>query len=158
MTRYRPEVIILGLHSDGSTWKEYQFHYKPGRLNRAPPFLPPGHFLRLDWMLWFCGLRPDEPEPWTEILALRLLQGAKQTLSLLSVNPFPDKPPVAIKMSIWNYTFTTIEERRETGNWWKREYLGNYGKGVYTLENLPKKIHVIPKKKKKKKKKKSTLR
>jgi hypothetical protein len=45
---------------------------------------------------------------------------------LFSVNPFPDTPPAAIRASLYRYRFTTPAERAETGNWWVRQYRGQY--------------------------------
>jgi hypothetical protein len=27
---------------------------------------------------------------------------------------------------LWQYWFTSMAEKRATGNWWKRQYLGTY--------------------------------
>ena len=32
----RPEVVVMG-SNDKQKWKEYEFLYKPGSLNRSPP-------------------------------------------------------------------------------------------------------------------------
>ena len=32
----RPEVVVLG-SNDRTNWKEYEFMYKPGQLDRRPP-------------------------------------------------------------------------------------------------------------------------
>jgi len=45
---------------------------------------------------------------------------------LLARNPFPDKPPQFIRAMFYRYRFTTTEERRETGGWWKRQELREY--------------------------------
>ena len=34
---------------------------------------------------------------------------------------------------LWQYWFTTNEERRQTGNWWKREFLGLYAPELMRL-------------------------
>ena len=41
-------------------------------------------------------------------------------------NPFPDGPPKIVRARLYLYRFTTPEERRETGDWWKRELVGEY--------------------------------
>eukprot|EP00899_Mesostigma_viride_P006875 jgi/Mesvir1/16189/Mv08453-RA.2 len=43
----RPEIIIEG-SNDMSTWRPYEFRYKPGDVTRAPPIAAP-HQPRLDW-------------------------------------------------------------------------------------------------------------
>jgi Lipase maturation factor len=45
---------------------------------------------------------------------------------LLANNPFPDKPPRYIRTVFYRYRFTTIDELRQTGAWWKREELREY--------------------------------
>lgn len=35
----RPEVILEGANSLDGPWVEYEFPYKPGRLDRMPPFV-----------------------------------------------------------------------------------------------------------------------
>lgn len=63
MTTERDEVIIEG-SKDGKTWIPYEFKYKPGDVNRAPPIVGkclrayPSHFVlaphqpRLDWQVF----------------------------------------------------------------------------------------------------------
>ena len=33
----RPEVVIEGSNSRDGDWREYEFYYKPGHLQRRPP-------------------------------------------------------------------------------------------------------------------------
>jgi len=58
--------------------------------------------------------------------AVRLLANDKDVLALFRGNPFPDSPPRQIRAVLWQYWFTTMAEKRATGNWWRREYLGLY--------------------------------
>ena len=60
-------------------------------------------------------------------LLARLLEGSPPVLALLEKNPFPERPPKMIRTMLYRYRFTTFEERRATGRWWKRELLGAYG-------------------------------
>jgi hypothetical protein len=57
----------------------------------------------------------------------RLLENGKDVLALFKGNPFPQAPPRFVRAVLWQYWFTTREEKRETGNWWRRQYLGLYG-------------------------------
>jgi len=34
----RPEVVILGSDNENE-WREYEFLYKPGQVDRMPPFI-----------------------------------------------------------------------------------------------------------------------
>jgi lipase maturation factor 1 len=57
----------------------------------------------------------------------RLQEGSPEVLNLLAYNPFPpDNPPQYVRAQLYDYTFTTPEQKRETGDWWQREYLGEY--------------------------------
>jgi len=124
ITRVRREVILLG-SADGKEWKEYEFKCKPGDVSRAPCLMSPYHY-RLDWQIWFAAMNRLEYNPWIVNLAAKLLTNDAKTLSLLAGNPFPDSPPALFRADLYEYRFTTSEERRNTGHWWKREYLGGY--------------------------------
>ncbi len=129
VTRERHEVVIEGADeaNPGPTteWKAYEFKGKPIALDRAPPQIAPYH-LRLDWQLWFIPLRPFGYPAWFITFIRKLLQNDRQILKLLRRNPFKEAPPKQIRVSMYHYQFTTPQERRETGNWWKRRYLGEY--------------------------------
>jgi hypothetical protein len=61
--------------------------------------------------------------PNTEV---RLLQNDKDVLALFAGNPFPQKPPTRIRAVLWQYWFTSTAEKRATGMWWRRKFLGLY--------------------------------
>jgi hypothetical protein len=67
---------------------------------------------------------------------MRLLQGSAPVLELLDQNPFAGKPPRYIRAMVYDYHFTSFEERRKTGNWWKRELKGTYFPPI-SLRNQP---------------------
>lgn len=56
----------------------------------------------------------------------KLLQGSKPVGKLLRYNPYPDTPPKYIRVQFYSYEYTTWQERKETGNWWKRKNIGMY--------------------------------
>lgn len=118
MTEGRPEIVLEG-SNDGETWKVYEFHYKAGDLARRPPIVAP-HQPRLDWQMWFAALGHVQQNPWVWSLALQLLQNQESAKSFFAVNPFPDQPPKHLRAVVYNYQFTTPEERASTGHWWKR--------------------------------------
>ena len=76
--------------------------------------------------MWFAALGNVRQNPWFVNFCLRLLQGSPEVLALLEKNPFPDQPPNYIRARVYRYQFTTREERRRTGAWWKRELKGEY--------------------------------
>ena len=124
MTTERPEIIIEG-SDDGKTWKTYEFSYKPGDLHRRPPFVAP-HQPRLDWQMWFAALGGARDSRWFSQLMLRLLQGSPDVARLFAYNPFPNHPPRTVRATLYEYRFTTPEEKRQTGDWWARELKGMY--------------------------------
>ena len=65
---------------------------------------------------------------------LRLLSNDKDVLQLFAGNPFPQQPPQQIRALLWQYWFTSMEEKRKTGMWWRRELRGLYAP---TLERTP---------------------
>jgi hypothetical protein len=125
MTHRRPELVIEG-SADGTTWLEYEFPYKPGDVRRPPPWVAP-HQPRVDWQLWFAALEGEEGSPWVRALCRRLLEAAPEVLAFVRVNPFPVAPPRFIRVRVYEYRFTTVEERRATGAWWHREDRGVRG-------------------------------
>jgi hypothetical protein len=39
---------------------------------------------------------------------------------------FPDAPPRYTRAQVYDYRFTTPEERKAAGEWWHREWKGTY--------------------------------
>ena len=124
MTKDRGEIVIEG-STDGVEWLPYEFKWKPGNVKRAPGWCAP-HQPRLDWQMWFAALEAPEQNPWLVGLIVRLLEGSRDVIGLLAHDPFPDKPPHYIRAMFYRYRFTTLEERRQTGAWWKRQELREY--------------------------------
>ena len=118
MTTERPEINIEGTH-DGDTWIPYRFRYKPGPLERAPVWNAP-HQPRLDWQMWFAALGDYRRNPWLGNLMKRLLQAEPTVLELLDGNPFKEEPPKQVRAVIYRYELTDRDERKATGDWWKR--------------------------------------
>src|SRR6266496_1127621 len=133
MTKDRGEIVIEG-STDGIDWLPYEFKWKPGDVKRAPGWCAP-HQPRLDWQMWFAALGTPQQNPWFSGLVIRLLQGSRDVSRLLAHNPFPDQPPHYIRASFYRYRFTTVEEHRQSGAWWKRQELGEYLRTV-SLDQL----------------------
>ncbi len=124
MTRGRYEIEFQG-SNDGVTWIAYKFRNKPQALNEAPRIYAP-YQPRFDWNLWFASLgdwRENEIVPLTEE---RLLLGDNDVLGLFRGNPFPQMPPRYVRAVLWQYWFTSLQEKRSTGDWWRRESIGLY--------------------------------
>jgi predicted DCC family thiol-disulfide oxidoreductase YuxK len=124
MTTERPEIIVEG-SNDGKNWKAYQFKYKPDDLSKRPSFVEP-HQPRLDWQMWFAALGDVRRNPWFINFCIRLLEGSGPVLNLLKENPFPHAPPKYIRALLFNYQFTDLGEKAESGHWWKRKFRGQY--------------------------------
>ena len=76
MTTERVEIIFQG-SSDGITWHDYEFRWKPGDVTRAPRVVAP-HQPRLDWQMWFAPLNLRGSSYWLERLMQRLLEGRRR--------------------------------------------------------------------------------
>jgi hypothetical protein len=124
MTTSRPEIVIEG-SADGKAWRPYAFRFKPDDPRRTPGFVAP-HQPRLDWQLWFAALGSYRENTWVMAVLERLLEGDRDVLRLFGGNPFTAAPPRAVRALLYDYHFTTPDERRATGAWWKRELRGLY--------------------------------
>jgi hypothetical protein len=124
MTVNRPEIQVEG-SNDGEHWLPYQFPFKPGDVDRMPPVVAP-YQPRLDWQMWFAALGRPRENPWFIRTLICLLDGKRDVVRLLATNPFPGKPPRYIRALFYRYRFTTAEERRKTGAWWKHQELHEY--------------------------------
>ena len=133
MTRGRYEIEFQG-SNDGVNWIAYQFRNKPQALDEAPRIYAP-YQPRFDWNLWFASLgdwRENEIVPLTEE---RLLLGDNDVLALFRGNPFPQLPPRYVRAVLWQYWFTSLDEKRSTGDWWRRELLGLYAPELTVTED-----------------------
>ena len=132
MTRGRYEIEFQG-SDDGQTWVAYPFRFKP-QDPRKPPGIYAPYQPRFDWNLWFASLGDWRASPIVARTEVRLLSGDADVLSLFAGNPFPHEPPRQVRAVLWQYWFSTLEEKRAQGLWWKRELLGLYAP---VLERLP---------------------
>lgn len=123
MTTRQIELKIEG-SIDGINWRAYEFIHRPNELSTPPTVVLP-HHPRLDWMMWFVPFHPRFL-PWFDSFLIALLDNAPDVTALLKYNPFKDQPPQFVRVHAWHYQFTSPQERVETGNWWKRTYLGPF--------------------------------
>ena len=133
MTRGRYEIEFQG-SNDGVNWTPYLFRNKPQLLNEAPRIYAP-YQPRFDWNLWFASLgdwRQSEIVPLTEE---RLLENSADVLALFRGNPFGKAPPRLVRAVLWQYWFTSLDEKRRTGNWWRRQLLGIYAPVITRTED-----------------------
>jgi hypothetical protein len=124
MTRARYEIEFQGT-ADGKTWIAYPFRYKPQDVRKRPGLYAP-YQPRFEWNLWFAMLGSWVDNRWVLNTEVRLLENQPSVLRLFASNPFPNNPPIAVRAMEWQYWFTSRDERRKTGAWWRRELIGPY--------------------------------
>jgi len=124
MTRGRYEIEFQG-SNDGVIWTAYPFRYKPQALNEHPRIYAP-YQPRFDWNLWFASLGDWRQNNFVPLAEERLLDNDPDVLALFRSNPFPSAPPKYVRAQLWQYWFTSMSEKHQTGNWWKRQLLGLY--------------------------------
>jgi hypothetical protein len=124
MTRGRYEIEFQG-SNDGQTWTPYLFLHKPQAPNEAPGLYAP-YQPRFDWNLWFASLTDFQQAEIVPLTEERLLDNDPDVLALFRSNPFPKAPPRYVKAVLWQYWFTSLDEKHDTGNWWRRNLMGLY--------------------------------
>ncbi|HKF51854.1 MAG TPA: lipase maturation factor family protein [Candidatus Acidoferrales bacterium] len=143
MTRGRYEIEFQGSNDGGKTWTAYPYRYKPQAVNEAPGIYAP-YQPRFDWNLWFASLASWRQYQFVLGTEEELLVGSHEVLALFRSNPFPNGPPQEIRCVIWQYWFTSLAEKRATGDWWTRKFLGLYaptlereGNGHFGVLQIP---------------------
>jgi hypothetical protein len=122
------EVEYIGSNDGGKTWRDYEFKFKPQRADRMCGYIAPW-FPRFEASLQYavrlrrCALIPR--------VAALLIERDAPVMGLFKGDPFPDRPPTVIRMPVYRFSFTDLETRRKTGNYWKKEYEGDYMSPVY---------------------------
>jgi len=133
-------VPIIEGTQDGKEWKEYHYRFMPSSASSPPVFVAPYH-PRLDHGIFYESFGTDTSNflastfgvgnPYhfsrsspMDRLVQRLLEGDSPVVKLFSHNPFPDSPPVAVRVNLYAFWPTSHEERMRTGAWWRRKYSG----------------------------------
>ena len=132
MTPHRYEIEFQG-SDDGQHWIAYPYRYKPQALNERPGIYAP-YQPRLDWNLWFASLGSWQQNLIVPRTEESLLRNDPDVLGLFAGNPFPSAPPHLIRVVLWQYWFSTPEQKHSEGVWWRRQLLGTYAP---TLSRLP---------------------
>jgi hypothetical protein len=117
------EVEYQGSNDGGRTWRSYEFRYKPQRPDRISPHVAPW-FDRFD-----AALQVAVNNPRSRIIprvAALLLQRNPDVMALFRSDPFPDGAPTMVRMPVYRFTFTSLEVLRATGNYWNKEYQGDF--------------------------------
>jgi len=139
MTRGRYEIEFQG-SEDGLTWEAYPFRYKPQDASQPPGIYAP-YQPRFDWNLWFASLGSWREYPIVLSTEIQLLSNDPDVLALFAGNPFAHAPPTQVRAVLWQYWFTTMAEKRNTGLWWRREFLGLYAPAI--TRDPDGKIHAV---------------
>ncbi|MEG9437420.1 lipase maturation factor family protein [Edaphobacter sp. HDX4] len=132
MTPHRYEIEFQG-SNDGEYWVAYPFRYKPQGLKDRPRIYAP-YQPRFDWNLWFASLGSWQQYPLVPRTEELLLENDRAVLELFAGNPFPNAPPRLVRAVLWQYWFSTPQQKHAEGIWWRRQFLGAYGP---TLTQLP---------------------
>mmetsp|Transcript_21816 Transcript_21816/g.72131 ORF Transcript_21816/g.72131 Transcript_21816/m.72131 type:complete len:1350 (-) Transcript_21816:256-4305(-) len=94
-------------------WLPFEFHFKPGNIARAPPWVAPYH-PRLDWQMWFAALAYDwQATRWFPTFLQKLVQQSKPVVELVGRHgiPFTSKElPNFIRVRKLLYDFTVRYE------------------------------------------------
>ncbi|MGA9718732.1 MAG: lipase maturation factor family protein, partial [Acidobacteriaceae bacterium] len=133
MTPHRYEIEFQG-SMDGVNWTAYPFRYKPQKLNEAPGLYAP-YQPRFDWNLWFASLGAWAEYPIVPRTEEALIENDADVLELFAGNPFAAAPPKHVRAVLWQYWFTSMAEKRTTGNWWRRQLLGTYAPTIAKAAN-----------------------
>jgi hypothetical protein len=132
MTPHRYEIEFQG-SNDGEHWTAYPFRYKPQQVDERPRIYAP-YQPRFDWNLWFASLGSWQQNPIVPRTEELLLENDREVLGLFASNPFRNAPPRVVRAVLWQYWFSTMEQKRTEGVWWRRQFLGAYAP---TLTRLP---------------------
>jgi hypothetical protein len=133
MTRARYEVEYQG-SNDGQTWIAYMYRFKPQALNERPGIYAP-YQPRFDWNMWFASLGTWQSYIFVPETESALLKNDAGVLTLFRGNPFAQAPPKYVRAVVYQYWFTSMAEKRATGNWWKRQLLGLYAPEITLKDN-----------------------
>ena len=63
---------------------------------------------------------------WVGMTLKRMLDAQPEVLELFSNVPFGEEKLRAARVSVYRYRLLSSEQRRESGNWWSREWVGQY--------------------------------
>jgi hypothetical protein len=102
-------------------------------LNDRPRIYAP-YQPRFDWNLWFASLGSWQEYPFVLRTEERLLENDRAVLGLFAGDPFQAAPPRLVRAVLWQYWFSTLEQKRIQGVWWTRQLANAYGP---TLTRLP---------------------
>eukprot|EP00929_Paragymnodinium_shiwhaense_P061728 TRINITY_DN30855_c0_g1_i1.p1 TRINITY_DN30855_c0_g1~~TRINITY_DN30855_c0_g1_i1.p1 ORF type:complete len:326 (+),score=37.55 TRINITY_DN30855_c0_g1_i1:73-978(+) len=152
MTTTRDEVVVRELHElpeavareagslvrpdgDGRYWVELSLPYKPGPIDRPPPWLL-FHMPRLDWQCWFLSLSLARGRPlpqWFDRFIVGLRERRHDVVQLVAHKGQPavqdfvlGRAPLDVRVSLEDYEYADPADPEprgpdwERGEWWQR--------------------------------------
>ncbi|MEK9656930.1 MAG: lipase maturation factor family protein [bacterium] len=133
MTKNRYELDIQATF-DGVHWQSYIFNYKPNTVYDFPSFVIPFQ-PRLDWQMWFAALGEYDHTPWMSYFVMALFQQRRDVLSLLNLpqDPFLTRPPLAIRILRYRYTFSDWNKLKD-GLFWDKKFHDIYLEAVMPVK------------------------
>jgi hypothetical protein len=124
LTPVRYGIEFEGSNDAGVTWRTYEYHYQPQRVDRMPPFIAPW-YPRFETTLHVEATRP-EPSALYEVVAAQLLQRDPGVTGLFLKDPFVDHPPAIVRILAYQFKFVDPATHRKTGAFWRKELKGEY--------------------------------
>jgi hypothetical protein len=126
--RAKLEVEYEGSNDGGRTWRSFEFRYKPQHEDQICRHVAP----------WFdrfeAGLQLAVNVPQTTVIprvAALLILRNPDVMALFRGDPFADRPPTLVRMPVYVFIFTDLATYRRTGNYWRKEYVGDYALPIY---------------------------
>lgn len=119
-------VEFSGSNDGGQTWRVFDLRYFPQRADHIPGFIAP-RFPRFEAAMQIELATRNKPTALFGLVSQRLLERSPEVMRLFERDPFPDKPPQMIRIQVYRVWFTDLATQRATGNYWRREYVGDYG-------------------------------
>jgi hypothetical protein len=123
------QVDFEGSNDGGKTWRTYPYRHVPQRVDRISTFLAP-RFPRFEATIQIESWSPGKLSVLPAVAAL-LLAREPDVISRFEADPFPDHPPTVVRMRRYRLAFVDRETHRETGNYWRKESVGDYLPAVY---------------------------
>lgn len=118
------QVDFEGSNDSGRTWRTFELRDLPQREDRMAGFIAP-RFPRFENTIFFESSRPGETSVIT-VVATELLRHNPEIMARFKRDPFPDRPPTIIRMRRYRLVLLDREAHRQTGQYWRKEFAGDY--------------------------------
>lgn len=129
----REVVEFSGSNDGGETWRTYEYRYWVHRMDQISPYIAPC-YPRFEAILQNHMLITSNPLLF-QTVAAHLLRRDPQLVARFRRDPFPDRPPTMVRLSLYRLTFTDPGTLRMTGNYWRKEYQGEFAPMMYLDES-----------------------